>query len=252
MVRALALFSTIGLISLTPTLRAADDQPKEVIAKAIKAHGGEEVLTKNKAGSSKGKGKMTIPGVGDVEFTQETAFMLPDKFKETVQMSIMGQNINVLTMVNGEKCLLEVNSKAVEIDDKTKEALTNASHMLKIGRLVAMTTEKEFELSLIGEDKVEGKPAIGIRVVHKGKKDINLYFDKTTNLVAKLEYRSTDPFTKNEVNEERIITEYGKNKDGQPVPKKVIIKHDGKPFLEIEVSDVEMLEKLDEGEFKKQ
>jgi hypothetical protein len=116
---------------------------------------------------------------------------------------------------------------------------------------VPLLKEKEYELSLIGEEKVEDKPAIGIRVVTKGKKDVNLYFDKKSNLLLKTEYRSVDPFTKNEINEERIITEYGKNKDGIPVPKKVVIKHDSKVFLELEVSDIEFLEKIDESEFKK-
>jgi len=251
MFRPLAMLSTVGLLALGTSLRAADDQPKDVIAKAIKAHGGEEMLTKNKAGSSKGKGKITIPGAGEVAFTQETTHMLPDKFKESLEFSINGQNISILTLVNGDKTIVEANGAAVDLDDNTKETIKDVGHLLKIGKLVALATEKGYELSLIGEDKVEDKPAIGIRVVTKGKKDVNLYFDKKTNLLVKLEYRSTDPFTKNEINEERIIAEYGKTKDGLPVPKKVIVKHDSKTFLEVELSDVQLLEKLDESDFKK-
>jgi len=245
------MLSTVGLLALGTSLRAADDQPKDVIAKAIKAHGGEEMLTKNKAGSSKGKGKITIPGVGEVAFTQETSHMLPDKFKESIEFSINGQNISILTLVNGDKTIVEANGAAVDLDDNTKETIKDVGHLLKIGKLVALATDKGYELSLIGEDKVEDKPAIGIRVVTKGKKDVNLYFDKKTYLLVKLEYRSTDPFTKNEINEERIIAEYGKTKDGLPVPKKVIVKHDSKTFLEVELSDVQLLEKLDDSDFKK-
>jgi hypothetical protein len=251
MFRPLAALSTVILLGLGTNLRAADDQPKDVILKAIKAHGGEEALTKNKAGTSKGKGKITIPGVGEVEFTQETAHMLPDKFKESVQMSIMGQNITVLTLVNGDKMTIEANGMAVDVDDKTKEMMANAGNLIKAGKLVPLIKEKGYELSLIGEDKVEDKPAIGIRVVAKDKKELNLYFDKETHLLVKLEHRSVDPFTKNEINEERIIAEYGKSKDGLPAPKKVIVKHDSKKFLEIEITEVEFFEKLDDSEFKK-
>lgn len=251
MIRMLAVLSTVGLFALGLPLRAADDKPLDVLARAIKAHGGAEVLTKNKAGTTSSKGKMSIPGVGDVEFTQESSHMLPDKLKETVQMQIGGMNISVLTLINGDKILIEVNGKAIDLDDATKDSLKDTGHMLKLGKLVALTTDKDFELSMIGEEKVEDKPAIGIRVVTKGKKDVNLYFDKKTNLLVKLEYRGVDPFTKSEINEERIIASYTKNKDDLPVPKKVIIKHDGKLFLEIETTDVQFLEKIDEGEFKK-
>jgi len=250
MFRPLAMLSTVGLLAFGTSVRAADE-PKDVIVKAIKAHGGEDVLTKNKAGRSSGKGKITIPGVGEVDFTQNSAHMLPDKFRESLEMKVAGQTISVLTLVYGDKFTIEANGKAVDLDDKMKDAIKGVGHMLKIGKLVPLIKEKGYELSLIGEDKVEDKPVVGIRVVAKGQKDVNLYFDKETNLLTKLEYRSTDPFTQNEINEERIIKEYKKNQDGISVPKKVIVKHDSKTFLEIEMSDVQLLEKLEDSDFKK-
>ena len=80
---------------------------------------------------------------------------------------------------------------------------------------------------------------------------MSLFFDKKTHLLAKVESRGADPVTGNEVNEERIIAEYTKTKDGVPIPKKVIVKHDGKQFIEAEVLEVNFLEKLDDSEFKK-
>lgn len=251
MFRPLAMLSVVGLLALGTNLRAADEQPKDVILKAIKAHGGEEALTKYKAGTAKGKGKINIPGIGEIDFTQETAHMLPDKFKEAVELKVAGQTINTLTLVDGDKCVIEANGKAVPVDDTTKDALKDLGYKLKMGKLVALVKEKGFELNLIGEEKVEDKPAIGIRVTSNGKKDVNLYFDKKTNLLVKIESRTIDPITKNEINEERIIAEYQKNKDQIPVPKKIVVKHDGKTFLEIELSEVELLEKIDESEFRK-
>src|SRR5579859_3921719 len=154
MFRPLATLFTVVLLALGTNVRAADDQPKDIILKAIKAHGGEESLTKNKAGTSKGKGKMKLPGVGEVEFTQDSAHMLPDKFKESIEMTVMGMNISVLTLVNGDKATLLINGKEMDLPDVAKEALKDAGHMLKIGKLVPLLKEKEYELSLIGEDKV--------------------------------------------------------------------------------------------------
>jgi hypothetical protein len=251
MFRLLAGLSTACLLSLGTSARAADDQPKDILEKAIKAHGGEELMTKYKAGITKSKGKITVPGVGEVEFSQETAYMIPDKFKESIQMTINGMNINVITRIVGDKNSIEVNGKEMDVPEALKDALKNAGHMIKVAKLVPLLKEKGFELSLIGVEKIEDKPAIGIRVTAKDQKDINLYFDKKTNMMVKMEFRSTDPFTQKECNEERIILEYGKDKEGLATPKKVLIKHDNEKFLELEVSEIEFLEKLDESEFKK-
>src|SRR5262249_28344666 len=214
-------------------------------------HGGEDDLAKYKAAQATNKGKITLPGVGEVEFTQNLSYMLPDKIKDVMELSVGGQKINVVTVANGDKISIEVNGKAIEVPDQAKEALKDARHMMKVARLVPLVREKGYELSLIGEVKVEDKPAIGVRVSAKDQKDINLFFDKETGLLAKLEHRTADPTGGNEVTEERIILEYQKNKDGIPMPKKVVVRHDGKTFIEAEVIEATLLEKLDDSEFTK-
>jgi hypothetical protein len=238
------------LVGISPAVRAADDDPKEIIAKAIKAHGGEEFLTKTRAAKLKSKGKINIPGAGEFEFTQETAYMLPDKYRDGIDFSIMGMNISVRTYVNGDKVILELNGKEIDMADKVKAALKDVGHVQEVARLVPLK-DKAFEVSLIGEDKVEGKKVVGVRVAKKGQKDVSMFFDRETGLLAKLEYRGAEPGTDNEVNEERIVKEYEKNADGIPVAKRIIIKHDGKQFLEAEVLEVNYFDKLDDSEFKK-
>ncbi|HJZ59636.1 MAG TPA: hypothetical protein VKE74_32120 [Gemmataceae bacterium] len=252
MSRALSpLLSAVVLLASVPGSRAADEDPKAIVAKAIKAHGGEDDLAKYKAAQATNKGKITLPGVGEVEFTQNLSYMLPDKIKDVMELSVGGQKINVVTVANGDKISIEVNGKAIEVPDQAKEALKDARHMMKVARLVPLVREKGYELSLIGEVKVEDKPAIGVRVSAKDQKDINLFFDKETGLLAKLEHRTADPTGGNEVTEERIILEYQKNKDGIPMPKKVVVRHDGKTFIEAEVIEATLLEKLDDSEFTK-
>jgi hypothetical protein len=245
-----ALLSAAALLGLASRGPAADDDDaKAIIVRALKAHGGEETLAKFQAGQSKNKGKIDLPGVGETEFTQEIAFMLPDKLKESFEIQVMGQKVTIMTLVNGDKVTIDVNGMNIEPPDAAKTALKHAGHMMKVGRLVAIVREKGYELSLIGEAKVEGKDTVGVRVSKKDENDISLFFSKETGLLAKLEHRTADA-TGKEITEERIITEYQKV-DGLPAPKKVLVKHDGKMFLEAEVLEVKMLEKLDEGEFKK-
>jgi hypothetical protein len=250
MSRLLTASLAAGVLLIFATSSRAADEPKDILAKAIKAHGGEEALTKYKAAQSKNKGKINIPGLGETEFSQDVSYMIPDKFKDVMELKVGGKNVTVLTLVNGDKISVEVDGKAIDIGDKANDALKDAGHILQIARLVPLKG-KDYELSLIGEDKVEGKKVIGIRVSKKDEKDVNVYFDKETWLLTKLEYRGAEPGTGKEVNEERIITEYSKPKDGPPTPKKIIIKHDGKLFLEAEVLEVKNFEKLDDSEFKK-
>ncbi|MDB5308050.1 MAG: hypothetical protein JWO38_2252 [Gemmataceae bacterium] len=245
------LLAAVVLVTIAPGLRAADDEPKVIVVKAVKAHGGEESLAKHQAAQVRNKGKLTLAGVGEVDFTQEVAYMLPDKFKDILELTIGGQKVNVVTLVNGDKISIEANGKAVEANDQIKAALKDAQYMLKVARLVTLVRDKGYELASVGETKVGDNPAVGVRVSSKGQKDINLYFDRQTGLLAKVELRTAEPGTGNEVNEERIITEYRKNKDGIPVPKKVVVKHDGKPFIDAEVLEMTFLEKLDDSEFKK-
>jgi hypothetical protein len=242
---------SIALLLVAAPVRAGDDDPKRILVKAIKAHGGEEFLTKHPAGQSKSSGKLTLPSVGEVDYTQETAYMLPDKFKEELELDVAGQKVKVVTLVNGDKMSVTANGTDAPVDAAAKGALEHARYMMKVARMTALIQEKGFDLSLTGEIKVEDKPAIGVRVSAKGQKDITLYFDKTTGLLAKLEHRAAQAGTGNEVTEERIVVEYKKNEAGIPLPKKLLIKHDGKDFLVADVVEAKMLEKLDDSYFSK-
>src|SRR4051794_25965905 len=108
MARLLFGLLAVALLNL-PTALRAEDGPKDILAKAIKAHGGEEYLTKHIASKNKNKGKITLPGVGEAEFTQETASMLPDKFRESMELTIGGNTIKVVTVMNGDKISIDAN-----------------------------------------------------------------------------------------------------------------------------------------------
>lgn len=243
-----AVFAAALIVSPLP---AADDDPKAVIARGIKAYGGAELLGKFPAARSKNKGKITLPMIGEVEFTQEVSFMLPDKFREDLEFSVGGQKVNVSTRVIGDEYSIEANGNAVPLTDNIKTALKEARHMMAAARLTKLGADPKFELSSAGEAKVGGKDAVGVRVACKGEKDINLFFDKATGLMVKIERRTVEASTGNEITEERIVSEYQKSAEGLMMPKKVTVKHDGKTFLEAEVLEVKVLEKIDDSEFKK-
>ncbi len=156
--------------------------------------------------------------------------------------------IRSTTIYNKGKSSLEVNGNKVDAGKKLDEAFKGASHLLTASKLVPLRG-KGYELSIVGEAKVNDKPAIGIRIAKEGQRNVTFYFDKKTSLIAKMEHRTIDPMSEQEITEERIITEYQKI-DGVPQPKKVLINRDGKKFLEAEVVEMKSYEKLDDSEFK--
>jgi hypothetical protein len=247
----LSVLSAVVLAAFATGSPAADEGVMAVINRAIKAEGGEEVLTKYKASRSKSKGKMTVPNVGETDFTQESATMLPGKLKETLQLDLAGQKIEVLTVANGDNVSITAAGNEVPVTDDIKNALKASRYLMKIVRLVPLTKDKNFELSSLGEVKVNDKPAVGVLVKSKGQKDVSLFFDKDTGLLSKVEHRTVQPGGK-EITEERIILKYfDKNKQGIVLPKEILVKHDGETFMKAEVLEATVLESIDDNEFKK-
>ena len=245
------LLCAVLVFALAPTAKAADD-PKEVVAKAIKAHGGEEFLTKHKAAQGREKGKITLPGMAETEFTEESAYMLPDRFKQIIEMEIMGMKFTMTALIVGDKVTVEgkIANMTIDLGDDTKEAYKDVPHVLRVSQLVPLLKDKAYKLDLIGDDKVDDKPVVGVRVSAKDQKDVSMFFDKSTGLMMKLEYRTKGP-DGNEVTETRLVKEYAKDNNGIPYPKKTAVLHDGKTFLESENVEHKYLEKLDDAEFKK-
>jgi len=235
-----------GLLLALVGRGAAGDDPKALVEKAIKAHGGEEKLNKLKAGTSKAKGTLTLMGM-ELPFTQESSYLLPDKVKETLNVEVMGMKIPVITIINGDKASITANGQKVELNDSIKAEIKEASYLLRATRLGALRG-KEFTLSALGERKVEDKPALGIKVSSKGHRDIDLYFDKKSGLLVRLEHRGVDPMSGQEFTEERIVKEY-QEIDGMPMPKKVLVNRDGKKFMEVEIVEAKLADTVDENEF---
>ena len=248
--RAMLLsFFGLGLFLVASSSLRAQDDLRAVIDKAIKAQGGEERINKHKAGTSKSKGTVDVQGMS-IDFTEEAFFHLPNKVKSVQQLNIMGMPFKIMIGFDGAKAWLNVNGKDVDMMlDKIADLMHEQIYLSEVTRLTTLK-DKKFELFSLGEAKVQDKPAIGIRVANKDHKDINLFFNKETGLLVKFEHRTVDFNTQQEVNEERIITEF-QDKDGTKEPKKAIINRDGKKYIDVEVLEVKYQDEIDDTQFSK-
>src|SRR5262249_14575283 len=183
----------------------------------------------------------------EIEFTQEIAIQHPNKFKETMQMEVMGNKVNVVSVYNGKEGWIKANDTDIKVEKEILEEFENAAYSMTLSNLTGLR-DKAFKLSVIGEIQVNGKPAIGVTVAKEGKLDVTMYFDKKTNLITKMERRTRDIQSGQEVNEERLILEY-QTVNGREMPKRVQVNRDGKKMMEAEVVDVQLVERLEDSVF---
>lgn len=225
----------------------ADDDAAKIIDKAVKAHFPKGLDTKNTAVRTKSKGIIHVMGL-DLEFTNEVAVQAP-KFKESVELEVMGNKVSVVSVFNGKDAWIRAGGNEIPVNDDILNEFKDAAYIMEIMQGV-FAKDKNLKLSTVGEAKIKDKPAVGVKLSREGKKDITIYFDKSTGLIAKVEMRKKDPMAGQEVNEERFILEY-QDINGRKVAKKIEIKRDDKPYMEAEITGAEVLEKIDDSEFAK-
>jgi hypothetical protein len=237
----------LGLLVAVTGPARAQDTPSEIVQKAIKAYGGPEKLAKLKAATVKSKGTITIAG-SKIPFTKETIADLSGKFKETMDLNVNGMKVVTRVSYNGSKAKIEANGMAVPIPDSIAKEFSETAHMMKLSQLLPLA-DSSIELSSLGEEQVNGKPAVGIKVKSAGHRDLNLYFDKETKLTVKVAFRTVDFQTQQEVTEERIVLEF-QDYDGLKCAKKVDVLRDGTPLMTAEVTDMKFVDSFDASEFE--
>jgi hypothetical protein len=237
----------LGLIVCFAIRARAQDDPKEIIRQAIAAHGGAGKLNKFKGSKGSSKGTITIQTM-EVEFTAESVGMLPDKQKTTLKMDVNGMAITLVQLINGDKTSVSVNGMAAPVPDSQKAELKQSSFRQKILALTPLLSDKGLEFKALGETKVGDKDVVGVQISGMGLKETKVYFDKSTHLIAKMEYMGPDPTGTGEVKQEMIVSDY-KDVQGIMKPAKVSIMNDGKKFMEATINKQEVMERVDDKEF---
>ena len=251
--RALRWSAAALLVGLAVALPArADDDAKKVIDKAVKAHGGLEALSKNKDKCVVMKGKMHI-AMGGLDATIEAHITggSDKKFRQDIELSVNGMDFKQSVGFDGTEVWIALNGKLMRTFNK-KEDLDAVRETLfsEAAAGLVLLGDKSIETAIIGESKVGETTVIGIRVSKKGRKDVSLYFEKESGLLKKIQNRGMDITSGNEVEQERILEEY-KEVDGEKRPGRVVMNQDGKKFVELEITEVKLVDSIGDDIFTK-
>jgi hypothetical protein len=230
--------------------RAQDDPLWAQVEKSLKAHGGREFLKKHPAAQVKYKGDVDAMGV--TAKIEGEVFTAPDRLKNVSDVEVNNMKIAVKQGYDGKTMWMDVMGMVQEFKDQDKiKEMKESMHAEEVGNLVGLD-KKSYKLNSLGDMKIKGKEAVGIRVAREGKRDVVLWFDKETNLLVRHEYRGTDPWggQAGEVNNEKYYLDY-KAVMGVQVPGRIEVHNDGKKIVELEITDVRYHERLDDSIFAK-
>lgn len=242
-----ALLSTLLVLALGARARAEGEQDaKAIVDKGIKALGGEEKLAQLKAATWKSKGTVNLGG-SDSPFTAEGTMQGLDKYRGQFEGEFMGSKIQGVVVLNGDKGWAKFGEMDVELD---KDRLANEKHNMHlqlIFMLLLPLKDKAFKVEVAGEDKVGGKPALGLKVTPPDGKEFKLYFDTDSGLPVKVVAKVKD-YMGQEHDQETLLTDY---KDFQGIKKatKIQSNRNGQKFLEQQTTEFKILDKVDPKTF---
>jgi len=198
------LTTVIFAFFLTPQAWAGSkEEARAVIARAIKAQGGEALLGKAKAVQVKSKGILL-----NSRFTSEVFKQLPGQYKVIIHLAGPDEKIKLVVVLNGEKCWVQSGQDKAQEDPTTRAEMNDVAYVDAVSNLLSLLKENDYSFTPIREALIQRQPATGVRVASRGHPDVNLYFAKADGLLIKVEFKHKDRASGKEHLLEQYFIEY--------------------------------------------
>jgi hypothetical protein len=221
--------------------RGVDDDANAVLDRAIKALGGEAKLRKAEAVAWKAKGKSIRDGNEDT-FTNETTVQGLDHLRMEWEDETDGNRVKGVTVVNGDKGWRKYGDNARVLDGDRLANHKRNLYLLIVPVTLVHLKGKDFRIERAGEVKLGDKPAVGLKVTGPDGKGFTLYFDHESGLPVKL-VAEVLGFQGRQFTEETTFGDY-KDFDGIKRATKIEKSRDGEKFLEQEITEFQVLDKV--------
>ena len=232
------------LLLAPPSLIAAEDA-RGIVERAIQAHGGEAKLARLKTVVTKAKG--TVNFGSDVPFTQDIVWQWPDHLKSVATL-VTDPPTTLVETIAGDDSWARRNGKPGPLSGIKRDELRAQAHVRRLLLLTPLLHANIYEISALEEIRIDDRPALGVRVVCPGERDVKLYFDAKTHRLVKIERRVYAENAKKELLQEVFLSDY-QDIDGVPTARKQVWHRDGKKGLEMTFTEVRYPERLDAAVF---
>jgi outer membrane lipoprotein-sorting protein len=233
----------LAALTLAGPLGASEKEAKEILERAIKAHGGSSALARAARCKRTDTGTVVIQG-RQVPFVSQVAFDVPQRLRWAMEVD---KNIKTVMVLDGDKAYQNDGGVTRTLEAPSLKEVREEAYIHWIITLAPLT-KSEFTLSALEKTKVGKDAVVGIKVSRKGYPDVSLYFLEKGGLLVKAEWRGQ--LARLEVDKERLYSAH-KAFDGVKVHTKETALFNGKKFNEFTISNVSFPEKLDDKTFAK-
>lgn len=240
---------TVALLAGSAGVVRAQDDARALIERAIKAHGGAEALGRIRADKVKFKGTLVLQG-HNTPFLAETTVQLPSKYKNVIEVNSGGDKHTIVHIVNGNDIYITLDGRALKPEPAQLAEIRSGMELERAKRLLPLLEDKSYQLAVVEDVEVSDRPAAGVRITGRGRKEMRLYFDKEYGLLVRAENRLDGGKGKEEIRQHFFFGDY-KDIGGCKRPTKLRAYRDSKQIMEAELLDAKTLDKVDETEFAK-
>ena len=158
----------------------------------------------------------------------------------------MGNMVTGSTVISRDKGWRKLNDDVSEMD---KDALANERlniYPQLLPHSLLLLRSDRIKVATAAEEKVDNKPAVGLKVTMPSGKDFTIYFDKESGLPVK--YTATIGFMNEEAKQETFLSNY-KEVDGVQKATHVVVRRGGDKFLDYDVLEFKTLKEVDPKTF---
>jgi hypothetical protein len=190
MFRLLLLVICVSLLASLVPASPAVDGPRKVIERALEAQGGVALLKRSwQARQTREKGILFLPrpdgAILKLPFTTEQRFDESGREWGRARINSPELKFDMTMAFNGKKGWLKANDVLKERTQHQSDSIRVNTYRVRVERLISLLDDPAFIFKATGEERINGRPALGVRVSRKGRPDVLLYFDKATHLLVK-------------------------------------------------------------------
>ena len=228
------------------TARADEQEARAVIDKAIKAMGGEEKLAKAEMATWKAQGTMTFNDNAN-NFKSRVTVKGLAHFRSELEGEFNGNAVKGVTVLAGDKGWRKFGENLNEMEGDGLANQKRTVYLQVIPTTLVALKGKGFKVESAAGEKLGDRPTAVVKVTGPDGKDFKLFFDKESGLPVKLT-ATVAGFQGNEFSQETTFGDY-KDFDGIKKATKIESKRDGQRYLEQEVTEFKVLDKVEADAF---
>jgi hypothetical protein len=203
----------------------------KVIDHAIQVHGGKEALAR--ASNLERDGSGVLARETPIPFTDHTVFALPVRARMDLQVA--GTQLHFL--VNGEHAW----NNGTEMSNNEAKEMTEDLYLMWLMTLVPLEGNT-VQSGTTPEITVDGRPAVGVRILADKHPEVRLYFDKETGLLVKAQRQSLQ--TGSPVQKEHFFSDH-KEFDKIKMPTHELVFMNGNKIVDVTYKSWKIVEKLE-------